>query len=351
MSKKETTGASLWQSRRLRLVAIVGVAAVVVLAIAGWALLQTEETPPPTALVDRDEELPEDIPELPADITYGERQDILPPMVELRAESAAELEHVFAVFDYDWPPGDSLPALSVGAFPPLGELSVDERKSLFFRTLLPLIVAENQIMLETRAAIGEAYADGAVAEDSREERLLETLGARFRVEGDVNDAAFREELLRRVDAVPPSMALAQAANESGWGQSRFTREANNLFGVWTWHEERGIVPQQRAAGATHFVRVFPNLRASVRNYLYTINVGSAYSDLRQMRAQQRAADEGLSGMRLAEGLERYSERGQAYVDEIQSMIRVNDLNEIGQPELVGVEVQRLLEEEPVDVLD
>lgn len=352
MSETDTNMLPPWHSRRLRLFAITALAVVAVLAISGWALLQqSNATPPPTAMVGEDEELPDDIPELPADITYGERQDILPPMVQLQAESASELDSAFAVFDYQWPPGESIPALSVGAFPPLGELSVDERKSLFFRTLLPLLVAENQIMLATRAAIGEAYADGAVEPDSREERLLQTLGDRFRVEGDVNDAAFREELLRRVDAVPASMALAQAANESGWGQSRFTREANNLFGVWTWHEERGIVPQQRAAGATHFVRVFPDLRASVRNYLYTINVGNAYSDLRRVRAEQRAQGEELSGIRLAEGLEQYSERGQAYVDEIQSMIRVNDLNEIGQPELGRVDAQRLLEAEPVDVLD
>ncbi len=350
MTENRSDSFPWWQSRRVRLLggAALGIAATVL--IAGWMLLQQRETPPPAALIDEDEELPEEIPELPADITYGERQDILPPMVRIEAESVADLELAFERFGYQWPPGGEVPALSVVSFPPLGDLTVDERRAVFFRTLLPLVVAENQIMLATREAIADAYADGSIDSDSREERLLQTLASRFRVDGDVNDAAFRDELLRRVDVVPPSMALAQAANESGWGQSRFTREANNLFGVWTWQEDRGIVPERRAAGATHFVRVFPDLRASVRNYLYTINVGNAYSGLRDVRENLRARGEALTGMRLAEGLEQYSERGEAYVAEIQSMIRSNQLEEMETPELVPVDVQRLLEA-PVDPLN
>lgn len=317
----------------------------VVLVLAGWSLLQSTETPPPAGMLDKDEELPEDIPELPADITYDERQDVVPPLVELRASSAQELDEAFAAVDYEWPPESTVPAVSVRAFPPLGDLNVDERKSLFFRSLLPLVLAENQIMLATRERIQVIFADGNVEPDSREERLLQTLAGRFRVDGDPNSTEFREELLRRVDIVPADMALAQAANESGWGQSRFTREANNLFGVWTWHEGRGIVPERRAEGATHFVRVFPNLRASVRNYLYTINVGGAYSGLRDVREQARADGDGLSGLHLATGLELYSERGEAYVQEIQSMIRTNDLAELTALELTPVEVSRLLGEQ------
>lgn len=349
MTENQSPSTPLWQSRRARLFGGALLALIAMLLIAGWMFLQ-RDTPPPAGMVSEEEELPEDIPELPADITYGERQDILPPMIRISAESATELEQAFASFGYDWPPGAEVPALSVAAFPPLGELSVDERKSIFFRTLMPLIVAENQIMLATRQAIADAYDGGAIEADSREERMLQTLAARFRVEGDVNDPAFRDELLRRIDVVPPSMALAQAANESGWGQSRFTREANNLFGVWTWQEGRGIVPEQRAAGATHMVRVFSDLRASVRNYLYTINVGNAYSGLRGVREDLRGQGEALSGIRLAEGLEEYSERGQAYVDEIQSMIRVNALEEMDRPELVPVDAQQLLDA-PVESVD
>ncbi|WP_290649492.1 glucosaminidase domain-containing protein [Aquisalimonas sp.] len=324
--------------------ALLGLAALAaVFVVAAWGMQQQSETPPPAGLLDEDEELPEDIPELPADITYGERQDILPPMVSIQPETATQLQGAFATLDYDWPPNDTVPALAVRAFPPLGELSVDERKSVFFRTLLPLIVAENQIMLKTRERLGEIFAGGEIEPNSREDRLLQTVAARFRVAGDSNSTAFREELLRRVDAVPADMALAQAANESGWGQSRFTREANNLFGVWTWHEDRGLVPERRVAGATHFVRVFPDLRASVRNYLYTINVGDAYAGLRESREQGRAEGVGLSGARLAAGLHRYSERGEAYVEEIRSMIRVNDLEGLDGLQLTPVDARRLLD--------
>ena len=335
-------------SRRARLCVLVGLALMALILVTGWGLLQQRTEPPPAGMLEQDEELPAEIPELPADITYGERQEFIPPMVRIEAETAEELDTAFSVLDYDWPVDDSVPALSVGSFPPLGDLSVDERKDLFFQSLLPLIVAENQIMLATREQIGEIFAEGDVESESREERILNTLGERFRVEGDVNSPEFRNELLRRVDAVPLDMALAQAANESGWGQSRFTREANNLFGVWTWHEERGVVPEQRAAGATHFVRIFPDLRASVRNYMYTINVGDAYADLRAIREELRSQGEPLTGERLAEGLALYSERGEEYVTEVQAMIRQNDLQEVDDPELKGVDARRLLDDADED---
>lgn len=335
------------QDHRKTVAAGSGVALVLV-AVTTWTLLQGQASPPPTSVLREDEELPEDLPELPADITYEERQDVLPSMIALNPENVAELDAAFETLAYPWPPDGEVPAVSVNAFPPLAEISVDERKALFFRTLLPLVLAENQIMLATRDRVRTIFEQGEVAPDSREARLLETLAERFRVEGDPNSEAFRTEMLRRVDVVPVSMALAQAANESGWGRSRFTREANNLFGVWTWHADRGLKPEQRAADATHFVRIFRDLRASVRNYLYTINVGSAYDSLRRLRLQLRENGDGLSGVRLAAGLEEYSERGEAYVEEIQGMIRSNGLHELGALELVAVDAQRLLEETDVN---
>ncbi|MDN3517314.1 glucosaminidase domain-containing protein [Aquisalimonas lutea] len=322
--------------------------AVVLAAVTTWTLLQGQTAPPPTSMLREDEELPEDIPELPADITYDERQDVLPPMVALDAETAAELDAAFETLGYSWPPAGEVPAVSVSAFPPLDDLSVDERKALFFRALLPMVLAENRIMRATRERVRMIFDQGEVAPESRQARLLETLADRFRVEGGINSEAFRTEMLRRIDVVPVSMALAQAANESGWGRSRFTREANNLFGIWTWREERGLKPEQRAADATHFVRIFRDLRASVRNYIYTINVGSAYDSLRRLRMRLRENGDGLSGLRLATGLVEYSERGEAYVEEIQGMIRSNGLHELGRLELVAVDAERLLEETGVN---
>ena len=94
-------------------------------------------------------------------------------------------------------------------------------------------------------------------------------------------------LYRRIDVVPVGLVLAQAANESGWGTSRFSLEVNNLFGEWTYKARHGVLPQQRADGARHFVRSFGNLRASVRSYMHNINSGQAYAPLRELRARMR----------------------------------------------------------------
>ncbi|MCP1672997.1 Bax protein [Natronocella acetinitrilica] len=298
----------------------------------GWLSLASHQLSVGAQMLREDEtELPDDIPPLPSELTYGERADLLPSMIELPAASADEIERIFDALEFAWPPEGPVPAVAIMTFPQaMDELEVERRKALFFRSLLPMIMAENQRMLETRQRVEEMLAQGMIAEESSDYRALATLGQRFRVDGDPNDDAFRESLLRRIDAVPVDMALAQAANESGWGTSRFTREANNLFGVWTWQPDQGLVPEQRAEGATHRVRIFPNLQASVRNYVYTINVGDAYHEFRLMRAQARGADAVPRGEQLATTLTNYSERGEDYVAEIQSMIRYNSLNDLDE---------------------
>ena len=155
----------------------------------------------------------------------------------------------------------------------------------------------------------------------------------YRVNGDLNDPLVRDILLRRVDEVPPALVLAQAANESAWGNSRFAREANNLFGQWTYKQDLGMVPARRDEGARHYVRVFPDLRSSVRAYLRNINIGHAYLDLRRMRARMRAAGQQLDPYRLSDGLLRYSQRGEEYVNEIRTMMSINGLDQLGPLQL------------------
>ncbi len=221
-----------------------------------------------------------------------------------------------------WPPAERVAPVTAGAFPAdLPDLQVSERKELFFRVLTPIVLAENARIREARRFLQEAAGRRDALSEDEQERLA-GLAELYRV--DLDGEAAMERLLRRVDEIPPSMALAQAANESGWGTSRFTREANNLFGEWTWTEE-GLVPKQRSAGKTHRVRIFASLQRSVRSYLYLLNVGHAYESLRARRAQMREAGEPLDGLALAKGLTAYSERGAAYVEEIRSMIRYNEL--------------------------
>lgn len=252
-----------------------------------------------------------------------------PSMQVIAPGSVEELQARFDRHEYSWPPADVVPALGVKAFPEgLAELEVDERKSLFFRTLLPLVMAENERILRLReqaqAIHGRLEADAGASLTEAEETLMVRLFERYRIDGDWRDSGARAQLFLRLDIVPPALVLAQAANESGWGTSRFTRIANNLFGEWTWDESAGVLPRQRAQGATHYVRRFPDLHSAVRGYIWNINVGHAYRGLRALRAGLDEPD----GIALAGGLTRYSERGEAYVTEIRSMIRSNNLNQL-----------------------
>jgi len=127
-----------------------------------------------------------------------------------------------------------------------------------------------------------------------------------------------EGLLERVDAVPTSIILAQGALESSWGSSRFTREGNSVFGMWTW-KTKGMVPSRRDEGKTHKVKVYQSVLDSVRAYHLTLNRLDSYDQFRQLR---RHSDDPLI---LAEGLILYSERGAAYVEDIKNVILTNNL--------------------------
>jgi len=125
-------------------------------------------------------------------------------------------------------------------------------------------------------------------------------------------------LLERVDAVPTSIILAQGALESSWGSSRFTREGNSVFGMWTW-KTKGMVPSMRDEGKTHKVKVYESVLDSVRAYHLTLNRLEPYTQFRQLRLQTD------NPLLMAEGLTQYSEKGDAYVEDIQNVILSNDL--------------------------
>lgn len=243
------------------------------------------------------------------------------------AASAAELEAVFAAAGYTWPPAGPVPRLALQQLPPdLAELPVERRKALFFSALTPLVLAENERLRQTRTWLQDTLRRPSWS--AEEERQLAALAERFAVKGRLDDPATQRRLLERIDEIPLGLALVQAAKESGWGTSRFAQEARNLFGVWTWDANNGLIPAARQPGQRHLVRVFPNLQAAVRNYLHTLNTGAVYAPLRQLRAQMRAAGEPLQPLLLAAGLERYSERRAAYVREVRQMLVSNGLDRL-----------------------
>lgn len=248
----------------------------------------------------------------------------------LEIASARELETLFKQRDYHWPPAGTVPALALKQLPAgLDELQGERKKHLFFRIILPLALAENQRLAVEREWLLAIERGDMAAEPER----LAALARRYRIDPQQPLETQLAELLYRVDGVPAGLVMAQAANESGWGTSRFSREVNNLFGEWTWNAEQGVLPASRPEGASHYVRRFENLQDSVRAYMHNLNSGRAYSKLRHLRAQMRKADEQLDPQRLAEGLLYYSARGEEYIREIQLMIRGNGLNRLGPLDL------------------
>lgn len=203
---------------------------------------------------------------------------------------------------------------------------IPARKQAFFEYLAPIVRAENERVREQRRRLLEIL-DAAAAGDAPgwlDRRWLEKLSAEYEVEWNADrPLAGAETLSRRVDVVPVALALVQAATESGWGRSRFATEANNLFGHWCYEPGCGIVPARRNRDAAHEVAAFESVRESVARYLHNLNTHAAYLPLRMIRERLRAADRRLTAMALAEGLERYSERREAYVEEIKTVIRVN----------------------------
>lgn len=206
---------------------------------------------------------------------------------------------------------------------------VKEKKEAFFDFLRPMVEDENNRITKERAIIKALYATydekGSLAE--ADEAWLMAKATKMRIKDfDIADAEDRTTLLRKVDVIPPSLFLAQAANESSWGTSRFAVEANNLFGQWCFDEGCGIVPLKRGAHETYQIRKFETVNAAVNSYVNNINSHNAYKELRMVRIEMRNNEELLTGEALAVGLEKYSARGEAYVKEIQSMIRVNKLD-------------------------
>ncbi|HET7306475.1 MAG TPA: glucosaminidase domain-containing protein [Gammaproteobacteria bacterium] len=248
----------------------------------------------------------------------------LQPVDVVRAQVLAAL---YTGIDYDWPPTDAVPALALRHFPnDMDTLAPKVKKRVFFQALLPIVLAENTRIARQRAFIKAQFATRSAGSGSA---ALQRLAAHYGISGDLDDIQVQKRLLRRVDVVPTALVLAQAAKESGWGTSRFAREGNNLFGVWTWDADAGLAPRGAPDDANHYVRTFPDIRASVRGYLYNIDVGHAYLKLRKMRAQLRAQGDKPTALQLAEALENYSARGARYVDAVQKLIRRNGLAILG----------------------
>lgn len=204
-------------------------------------------------------------------------------------------------------------------------ISVSEKKANFFSFLEPLIQQANAKVAKQRVQLLEMQSDLPDLSNNQKETLASFIKT-YRVKDTLSLEEQVKQLSSKINTIPAALILAQAANESAWGTSRFAREGNNFFGQWCFSKGCGIVPNSRNAGAVHEVARFSSPLGSVEGYIRNLNSHPTYQLLRDLR--QTALNDGktASGETLAEGLLGYSERGEEYVKEIQQMIRYNKLS-------------------------
>ncbi len=207
-----------------------------------------------------------------------------------------------------------------------------KKRELFIQIILPLILAENQKITQDR------------------ERLFKILGKNFNTVGErvwlkrrfkeykIDDQDLAK-LKMRMDIIPVSLAIAQAANESGWGTSRFALEGNALFGQWTW-SKKGLLPKDKDPDQTHKIMQFQILKASVRAYKNNLNTHNAYKEFRETRAKLRQEQKRITGLDLSKYIKNYAAIGEKYVAIIEDIIEKNSLTDFDNANLLPLNLKK-----------
>ncbi|NMN67257.1 Bax protein [Candidatus Pelagibacter ubique] len=204
--------------------------------------------------------------------------------------------------------------------------SSQKRKDLFIQIILPLVIKENQNIKLDRKKLFKVLNKSKNTKNEKQ-----WLNLKFKQYGVVNKDL--STLKVRMDEVPISMTIAQAAKETGWGTSRFALEGNALFGQWTWSGE-GIKPSGADGSTTHKVMKFKVLQASVRAYQRNLNTHSSYKNFRSARAELREEGKKLNSITLSEHLDKYAETGKEYVKVLQQIIKQNNLTDFDDAKLM-----------------
>jgi len=209
--------------------------------------------------------------------------------------------------------------------------SSGKRKSLFIKIILPLVLEENNRIIIDRKKLFSILNKNKNSKDE-----IKWLNQKFKQYGVLNkDLA---TLKVRMDIIPVSLAIAQAAKETGWGTSRFAIEGNALFGQWTWSGE-GIKPAGADTNATYKVMKFNVLKASVRAYQRNLNTHSSYKKFRFVRAQLRDDNKKLDSLKLAEYLDNYAQTGTEYTKVLKQIIQQNQLKDFDEVKLLPLSVK------------
>ena len=206
------------------------------------------------------------------------------------------------------------------------------KKETFIKIVLPLVVAENDKILDDKIKLKRIISKKMTTD--KEKSWLRLKLREYKVKNsDIS------ELDKRMDIIPVSIALAQAAKESGWGTSRFALEGNAIFGQWTWTGQ-GIAPLNKGKHENHKILRFPILRASVKAYKNNLNTHKGYAEFREKRHTYRKRNKTIKGLNLTDTLDRYAQTGKEYTDILEKIIKQNDLSDFETVQLTNSIVKK-----------
>lgn len=202
---------------------------------------------------------------------------------------------------------------------------IKKSKQYFFKYMYSLIKNENIKILNEKALVKNLLNTNllTINFDSPSFKQLLEIKKKYRI----SNLYSINEYMEKIDIVPPAMAIAQAAVESGWGKSRFIKEANNIFGHWTYNPRIGMLPEERAPGATHYIRVFKTMQDSISAYMLNLNRNLAYKEFQDKRYELRKQGKKPDGLILSQTMLKYSGIGHDYLGILKQVINKNKLLE------------------------
>jgi len=199
----------------------------------------------------------------------------------------------------------------------------EKSRIYFFEYIYNMTENQNNKILEERTFIKKILSSNLLNINTKSEefkKLLE-IKKKYRIKKLYNITSY----MKKIDIIPPSMSLAQAAIESGWGKSRFIQKANNIFGHWTYNPKIGILPEQRNDEDKHFIRIFKTLEDSITAYMLNLNRNRAYKSFQEKRYKMRIENKHLNGLELSQTMINYSGIGEEYLSILEIVIRKNKL--------------------------
>lgn len=243
-----------------------------------------------------------------------------------------ELINIFNKNNYTLPKNsnEKIPGIFLPSIPTdfKNTKDIKKKKSIFIRLMIPLIIAEQKNIRQKRIIAQlilnntkQLVNPDAIAWFNRAKK-------EYNVNSNQPFSQQKFELIKRLDELPLTLILAQAAIESAWGTSRFAIEGNSLFGQWTFSGVDGLTPKDRDTDKSHQVKAFPTLQESIRSYLKNINRNNAYKELRDLRENMRRNKEKLDAHKLAAGLHRYSQKGTEYVKIIRRLLNTPEFKNL-----------------------